>query len=259
MQDLTGKINDGGATANGVLPAEQFVEIATELKNLLTSTGQTSSNGDLAQIVKAVAGYAHYGDFYTVGGTANAITLTSVGSLYAPTSYVNGMRVRFEAASNNSGAVTINVNGIGVVDLVNGNGSALITGNIVSGVHYEAVYDSSSGDFFCSQIITSSYASSLTPYTAAGVDYSFTHGLGSEPDSVVVKLECTTADIGYSVGNRVLIAPYENGDYGISFQVTSTQVILIVENSGFKLINKSTHNHAAVTPGSWSFQVYAKK
>lgn len=148
MQDLNNKVNDGGATADGVLPAEQWNEVATELQNVIISTGAALSGGDLAQVGKAIANYVAYGDFYTVGGSANAITLTSTGVLYSITSYVNGDRVRFEAASNNTTGVTINVNGIGVVSLLAADGSALAADRIVAGQKYEACYDSTSSAFF---------------------------------------------------------------------------------------------------------------
>jgi hypothetical protein len=50
--------------------------------------------------------------FYTAGGTANAITITTGLSLSAiPT----GMRIRFNPPGNNTGATTINVDGTGAV------------------------------------------------------------------------------------------------------------------------------------------------
>jgi len=147
MQDLNDKINDGGATANGVLPAGHWNEVASELQNLITSTGATLSSGDLLQLVKAVALYAHNGNFYTTGGTANAITLNPVGSYNAPTTYTDGMQVRFVAGSSNTGTATINVNGIGASSLLDYTGAALTTGNIYSGRQYTATYKSSSSSF----------------------------------------------------------------------------------------------------------------
>src|SRR4051794_24737087 len=46
----------------------------------------------------------------TVGGTANAITLTYS---QAPAAYVQGEKFAFKAAASNSGATTVNVNGLG--------------------------------------------------------------------------------------------------------------------------------------------------
>jgi len=147
MQDLNDKVNDGGATVNGVLPASQWNEVASELQNLITSTGEALSGGDLLQLVKAVSLYAHKGNFYATGGTANAITLTPVGSYNAPTSYTDGMEVRFEVASTNTGATTINVNGIGSANLLNENLGAMSSGYLLAGRRFVATYRSTSSAF----------------------------------------------------------------------------------------------------------------
>lgn len=77
----------------------------------------------------------------TVGGTANAITLTLTPSAL---SYATGMRVGFIATSTNSGSVTIDVNGLGtrtLQKLDSGSLQNLAGGDIVSGVYYEAIYN----------------------------------------------------------------------------------------------------------------------
>lgn len=81
-------------------------------------------------------------DYYaTVGGTADAITLT--GGTNTNTSYATGLRVRFLAVSDNTTAATINVDGLGVkaIKLNDGASSALAGGEIQSGSTIELVYD----------------------------------------------------------------------------------------------------------------------
>jgi hypothetical protein len=76
----------------------------------------------------------------TVGGTADAITLTLSP---APASYTN-LAVEFKASGTNTGAVTIDVNTLGAKDiyvLKAGVLSALAAGDIVSGAIYRIVYD----------------------------------------------------------------------------------------------------------------------
>lgn len=264
MQDLTGKVNDGGATANGVLPAEQFVEIATELKNVLTSTGQTSSTLDLAQIVKAIAAYAHYGDFYTTGGTANAITLTSVGSLYAPTSYVNGMRVRFEVSSVNTGSVTINVNGIGVRTASTISGSAFTGGELPAGLHAEFVYDSSSNKFFYSN--HDIVKSVLTGQTITATRlYTFPHGLGARPSRVDFFLECLTGEHGYTAGDWLPMPTHEAAsqgapDYGYSVKIDATNVYLSIDTNHTILIHQwNNDSNVAISDNFWKAHFTAYK
>jgi hypothetical protein len=77
------------------------------------------------------------------GGSANTVVLTLSPAV---TSYVDGLPVNFKAAANNSGATTINVNGVGAVAL-QGAAGALQGGEIVAGKTYEANYNSTSNTF----------------------------------------------------------------------------------------------------------------
>jgi hypothetical protein len=77
----------------------------------------------------------------TVGGTANAITLTLVPALAA---YANGVRLIFKATANNTGATTINVNGLGARNIFKLSGTSLVActgGEIISGAWYEIIDD----------------------------------------------------------------------------------------------------------------------
>ncbi|MEO0752460.1 MAG: DUF2793 domain-containing protein [Pseudomonadota bacterium] len=74
----------------------------------------------------------------TAGGTANALTLTTGASLGAlPVGYM----VRFRAAATNSGAVTIDTDGLGVVPCVTVTGAPLPAGYIRSDVDTTASFD----------------------------------------------------------------------------------------------------------------------
>lgn len=79
----------------------------------------------------------------TVGGTANALTVTQSP---IPVSYDTGMRIGFTPSANNTASVTVNVNGLGVRTLQKFNGTALnnlVSGDLRSGVYYEAIYNGS--------------------------------------------------------------------------------------------------------------------
>jgi hypothetical protein len=66
----------------------------------------------------------------TAGGTANALTI-SVGG--PPTAYAEGQRFAFVVASNNTGAATLNVNGLGAVAITRPNGNTLQADDLVAG------------------------------------------------------------------------------------------------------------------------------
>lgn len=75
----------------------------------------------------------------TTGGSSNAYTLTTGFGLVIGT--LPGMRLSFEANHTNTGAATLNVDGIGGKSLKRANGSALVSGDIVSGSIYDAIYE----------------------------------------------------------------------------------------------------------------------
>ena len=77
----------------------------------------------------------------TAGGTANAVTLTPTTALAA---YAYGTRIKWVAASNNTGAMTVNVSGLGAKDLKKGerdNLQALEANDNLAGATYYAFYD----------------------------------------------------------------------------------------------------------------------
>ncbi len=74
----------------------------------------------------------------TTGGVADAYTLT-LNAGYA--AYFAGMYVAAAFNATNTGAVTINVNGIGLQNIVDRGGNALNAGEIQSGGIYELRYD----------------------------------------------------------------------------------------------------------------------
>jgi microcystin-dependent protein len=77
----------------------------------------------------------------TVGGTANAITLSYAAG---PTAYVQGEKFAFIATGNNSGATTVNINGLGAKSLYKQGLTGPITmvgGEIKTGQLVEIEYD----------------------------------------------------------------------------------------------------------------------
>lgn len=90
------------------------------------------------ELTAAMLGYGPGAPFATYGGTADAITLTSnlnLGSLVA------GQRVAFQATAANTGAATINLDGLGAVSCVTVTGAALPFGYIRTGVWTFAWYN----------------------------------------------------------------------------------------------------------------------
>lgn len=123
------------------LPADQWNQVPSEMQNIITGTSQSLTNADLNQLGKGVAAYAATADAYTDGGSANAIVLTPVTGFQGVPAYYSKMKVRYTKSATNTGAVTINVNGIGVLNLLDQFGAALLSGDQTAGEDYEAEYD----------------------------------------------------------------------------------------------------------------------
>lgn len=74
------------------------------------------------------------------------------------------------------------------------------------------------------------------------------HGLGSSPVLVVMYLECLTAELNYSIGDRVLVQTTNNaaGNFGYSVEYDLTNVVILVGNQPPQIHDKNTP--AAITP-----------
>ena len=145
----------------------------------------------------------------SAGGTGNAITLTLTK---APTAYAQGMQVAFKATANNTGATTININGLGTKNLQkisSGALSALVSGDIVTGGMYIAVYD---GTQFQLQTLTNAGITSVSQgnlNTSTG-----TFSLATN----------TVLSGNFRYSNSYVVAP--GGQYGFSLEIddfTGTQ------------------------------------
>jgi hypothetical protein len=151
-----GKISKSLATAaNQFLLSSavgQFVvKTVDEIKSLLGLKGAAEKDFNTAGGVASYdAVQSHLSDYvrqpgYAVAtGSANtyAVTLSP-----APTSYIDGMGIVVKINVANTGAATINVNGLGAKPMVDGKGSALTAGKLRLNGTYSLKYNTTSGNF----------------------------------------------------------------------------------------------------------------
>ncbi|MDH4229641.1 MAG: hypothetical protein OEW11_07855 [Nitrospirota bacterium] len=89
---------------------------------------------------------------------------------------------------------------------------------------------------------------------APGTTLSGTHGLGAPPSSVAVKLVCKTTDLGYAVGDEVMLGGYDIATASRTLSVNATSVT--VSHAGTpSLVRKDTLAVAAITAAAWKLQV----
>ncbi len=126
------------AQVNAMTPAADEAVVDTTNNRLCLGNGSTAGGFPIPNFRDLQQSAFITG---TVGGTANAITLTLTPALAA---YANGVRLIFKATANNTGATTINVNGLGARNIFKLSGTSLVActgGEIVSGAWYEIIDD----------------------------------------------------------------------------------------------------------------------
>lgn len=110
---------DGQTTVTANIPLAGFK---------LTGVGPATARTDAATLANVVDGTGVY--VPTVGGTADAITLTPSPAI---TAYAAGQKFRFIASGTNTGGVTVATSGLAVRTLTKNGTTALIAGDIASG------------------------------------------------------------------------------------------------------------------------------
>lgn len=140
MQNITTK------SSGSIYTSSEFNSSNDELKNLITSSGQTLNSSSVTQIGQSAAIYSMSSSFYTDSGTTNTYTLTRSTSLYEPAAYLDGMEIRFFTNNANTGASTVSVGSLGSINILRSDGSVLEAGDINSNKINYLIYNA--GNFY---------------------------------------------------------------------------------------------------------------
>jgi hypothetical protein len=198
----------------------------------------------------------------SVSGT-NTITATATPS---SASLQVGMSFYLKPASDNTGAVTISINALSAVSIVDVTGSALSANSLLSTSLYLLVYDGTNLVIVTASPTPSTfytlYRSAEQTVPAAAGTLSLTHGLGGEPDIVQIYFVCKTAEGGFSVNDVALFGTFQDSildsatSSGLSVIVTSTQINM--RSTGRHVINRAdTGGGISITPANWRLKVKA--
>lgn len=134
---MSGSTYDWSTTASSNDSADGDI-VWTEGQN-----AKTVNNSARAMMGRIAEYRDDQGGLVTIGGTANAITATLNSSF---TTLADGRHFTLQPTSDNTGAVTLNVNGIGAkaIRKFDSTGEvALASGDLQSGAFYKLIYDSS--------------------------------------------------------------------------------------------------------------------
>lgn len=143
MYDFGTKIADNGATKEGRLSHGEDNVRFRELENAITSAGITLDDPlvgstDEKMLAQAMGRYASGGVFATATGSANAITITETTDSFklskGGSALFDGLHVMFRPAATNTGACTLNYNGVGALPLTDEDGVALTGGELLTGL-----------------------------------------------------------------------------------------------------------------------------
>lgn len=172
--------------------ATEFTDgVSQESQNFVASTGLALNGGDLTQMEQAALRYVSNGTEYSDGGTANNYLLTPVVSGFQVPDYFDGLIVRFHANATNStgsGASTVNVNSLGVKDIVRLDGSALQIYDIQQLQYTTLRYDLAADHFIMispDPVITLKFAYYCVTHTVV---------VGSSPNRVIYTKNLVTGD-----------------------------------------------------------------
>lgn len=99
-------------------------------------------DSNYSTIVTAINDTLTYSNYLVDTGAANSYAVAFSGSL--TTSYTAGLLIIFKAANANTGASTLNVNSLGAKNIVNQDGSALQSGQILANSLVMVCYDGTS-------------------------------------------------------------------------------------------------------------------
>ncbi len=121
--------------------AQSKADAAKSLANTYTDQKFTTTNSGLSSHLSDYVRQPGYG---VTSGSANTYTLTLSP---APAAYVDGMGIVVKINAANTGASTINVNGLGAKAIVDGKGNALAAAKLRLNGTYSLKYNSTSGNF----------------------------------------------------------------------------------------------------------------
>lgn len=169
----------------------------------------------------------------TVGGTANAITLTTGIGLGALNP---GQSFRFKATATNTAAVSINPDGLGARTGVDATGVAIGAGYIVAGRIYDATFDGTN-IVVAPKIPASAILSTGTLGFSAGAGNSVTQATSKSTSVTLNKSVGIITTAGSS------LAALANADFNVNCSHVGARDLVIVNvigNSAYTAICRST-------------------
>lgn len=135
--------NASNVTAQIASAIYASVEQLEEVEEVAVNA-QAKADTVQANLNSHIADYVRQPGYAVDTGTANAKVVTLNP---APVALVDGLAISFKNAVQNTGTVTLNVNGLGPKAIVKANGNELASGNLKAGSIYTVRYNATTGNF----------------------------------------------------------------------------------------------------------------
>lgn len=186
--------------------------------NLNFAEGQSpaSLNNSMRAEMAAIKGWANQlSGAKTTGGSANAQTLTSDSVAAISGAYAAGMAFVFKAGYTNSGAATLNVDGVGAKDIRKGGAqAALVANDIVAGGIYFVAYEASGDCFLLLNPETGQTALDATLVAIAALSWSSGNALLQFTAADTVSLTLTPSVTSLTTSGAVTVGTVVNAGLG---------------------------------------------
>lgn len=199
---------------------------------------------------------AYAADFYADVGVANAYDLTPTGLTATPDSLSEGMSASFTASNTNTGASTVDVDGLGVVPLTI-NGFALLAGQVVDGQLVEMRFNVSGGYFFITNFTNTPTVIATTDLSDVSVTPStqgqfLRKGAGSEYDPTDLNTAALD-DVSAAVPNDGDILVFDTGTSKYVPEAPATPPLQEgIKVGGIYLSTDATNPATTLGYGTWA-------
>lgn len=130
--------NPGAGQLPTIFPAAYWNMLQEEVINAIEASGQTPAFGTRTQLRDAIRTLGKGSSFGTTTNTGDDYSLTLTPTL---TELTAGLAFAIIFNATNTGAATLDIDGLGAADIVKSNGDPLDAGNIVADTLYPVVFD----------------------------------------------------------------------------------------------------------------------
>lgn len=225
-------------------------DIGTALTQSLSNDGQTTpvANLPMATFRHTNVGNAAARNDYAAAGqvqdsslqwlTSVAGTNTITASITpSPTAYTAGQTFRFVAAGANTGATTLNINGLGAKNVTKNGTVALPAGDIATGAIVQVIYDGTQFQLLSPAGSVGEYASNSTTGTSLTTD--------TQTNATSVSLTAGDWDVNAVVQFTPSVSSLSNIQVGISttsatLGALGTRAILGITNGAVNAVTTPT-------------------